>query len=273
MELTMAAQEDATPWDLPPGLTTEEDSQDTNHDASNHTLPGRSYFSNLGIVRRKPSRPDAPPTLSKSCSDKISLNQCTSLLSSVTSLLIVPSSAYLSSIVLPESQYSEPACDRAFRSEGRMCKLRGRAWEGGYAFRPFKIKTTNREFKYSRRQHIVTGEKIVPSNVSSSYIYNPSQSSGKLEILIGGILQGRKQNDIRGASRVCKRSTWKLALDTAGLVDMPNLSVLLNARTYGEVKDGELMGIRRKVKEEVREVALRGWIQNVGDDTFKCAGV
>ena len=79
MELTMAAQDDATPWDLPPLAITPGDSTP----AEPEILHGRGYFSVLGSVRRKPSRPDAPPSLSKSCSDKIALKQSISLLNSV----------------------------------------------------------------------------------------------------------------------------------------------------------------------------------------------
>ena len=75
MELTMALQEDATPWvSAPPTLSSTAD-----HEPS--ALRGRSNFSLLGIVRAKPSRPDAPPTLSKSCTDKLVVKQATSLLS------------------------------------------------------------------------------------------------------------------------------------------------------------------------------------------------
>ena len=47
MELTMNAQDDATPWPIP--------SEDASGiDESTETLKGRGYFSQLGIVRRKP---------------------------------------------------------------------------------------------------------------------------------------------------------------------------------------------------------------------------
>jgi tRNA-specific adenosine deaminase 1 len=120
MELIMAAQDDDSPWEAPAtmlgtaGLAA----------SSNTTLPGRAYFSQLGIVRRKPARSDAPLTLSKSCSDKLSLKQCTSLLNAVTCLLINPKNAYLSVFVLPRSQVNEEATRRAFSEHGRMKLLR-----------------------------------------------------------------------------------------------------------------------------------------------------
>ena len=177
MELTMAAQEDSTPWAIPSTLNSSNDevssvSTSPSPSASMCITPrptisgtildvsilyGRSFFSELGAVRRKPSRPDAPPTLSKSCSDKLALKQCTSLLSSTTSLLISPSNLYLSSLVLPASQYSETACTRAFSSNGRMKEMKNRKWDGGYRFHEFDIKTTSKEFRYNRRQALLAG--------------------------------------------------------------------------------------------------------------------
>lgn len=131
MELIMAAQEDDSPWQLP--CSTSADKQPNPLEAET-ALPGRAYFSQLGIVRRKPARGDAPPTLSKSCSDKIALKQCTSLLSSLASLLVHPANAYIDTLVLPESQYSAVACERAFSGTGRMKSLVGKQWNEGYAF-------------------------------------------------------------------------------------------------------------------------------------------
>ncbi|KAI1275423.1 adenosine deaminase/editase [Xylaria sp. FL0933] len=187
MELTMASQADATPWAIP-AISPEESillpSSVTPNLASLGTdthLPGRAYFSQLGIVRRKPSRGDAPPTLSKSCSDKLSLHQCTSLLSSPTSLLMSPEHAYISTLILPKSQYSASGCRRAFsdgqsqdehekensQQQARMACLatqnNDRAQAGGYSFRPFAVKTTDLEFSFSRRSVVI----IPPTPLSS----------------------------------------------------------------------------------------------------------
>ncbi len=133
MELTMAAQADASPWDIPsppsppppsrprPSLSSPSQpgvpSPPSPPPAATLLLPGRAYFSLLGAVRRKPSRADAPPTLSKSCSDKLALRQCTSLLLSPTALLVGPRDAYARTLVLPRSRYSAAGCRRAFSGE------------------------------------------------------------------------------------------------------------------------------------------------------------
>lgn len=186
MELTMASQADATPWTVatipqketspapvPVAITPE---------PATH-LRGRAYFSQLGIVRRKPSRGDAPPTLSKSCSDKLSLRQCISLLSSPSSLVVSPDHAYISTLILPKSQYSASACWRAFSDgqgqdeygkeagsqQARMAPLQdsSRGWGGGYKFQPFSVETTDFEFAFSRQSTTISpSSSLLPSRCS-----------------------------------------------------------------------------------------------------------
>ncbi|KAH8811444.1 adenosine deaminase/editase [Xylogone sp. PMI_703] len=271
MELTMAAQEDATPWAIPPSMSASTDTTSAPpyldtipSQTPTPSLPGRSYFSALGIVRRKPSRPDAPPTLSKSCSDKLSLVQCTSLLNSLTSTLVSPANVYIHKLVLHESQYCKIACDRAFgcSEAGRMGKLTGMTWRGGYMFTPFEVCTTKLEFKYSRRcKEADHGVKLVAGNAAASWTAN-----GKEETLVGGVLQGRKQFDIKGASRMSKRQIWRLALETAGLVRLSTIESMLSEKYYKDIKDGALLRDRRRVKEDARQLGLKGWVRNRGDE-------
>ncbi|KAI1176491.1 adenosine deaminase/editase [Nemania sp. FL0916] len=321
MELTIASQEDATPWAIPspPGTPSVVPTTAPPSDLDT-TLPGRGYFSQLGIVRRKPSRGDAPPTLSKSCSDKLSLHQCTSLLSSLTSLLVDPSHAYLTTLILPTSQYSASGCRRAF-SDGQDTAKEGNeaisqparmaplatlkenpGQEGGYAFRPFSIQTTNLEFAFSRRSAAATTTtpssptpstvkiKITPSNLSVALT-----ASGREETTLNGVLQGRKaaDADIRGASFASRRRLWGLAVRVAGLLSVdddytpPHIrdiqqalggamassdelqgEVEIERRSYAAVKASPLLEPRRRAKEVAREFALKGWVRNTGDEDF-----
>ncbi|CAG8926003.1 unnamed protein product [Penicillium salamii] len=147
MELCMAAQEDATPWEIPQQSSST--SQESDEIPTEETfLDGRAHFSLLGIVRRKPSRTDAESTRSKSCSDKLALRQVSSLLSCETSRLVAPTkNAYIAGLVLPEEEISQVACERSFSENGRMKALAGRSWpstindetEPSYRFRPFQI--------------------------------------------------------------------------------------------------------------------------------------
>ena len=167
MELVMAAQEDATPWVVPtpaptalpptalyssmprsPGKNNNSSNNKNGPSSPSHCssplkqsqqlppqpndLLGRSNFSLLSIVRRKPSRRDAPPTMSKSCSDKLSQKQCVSILSCLTSLFVRPEGMYLASLVMPAEQHAVCAssgCERAF--DARMTVMRGMVWRGG----------------------------------------------------------------------------------------------------------------------------------------------
>ncbi|RYP71600.1 hypothetical protein DL771_004726 [Monosporascus sp. 5C6A] len=394
MELTMAAQADASPWDVPslpsspfpPPPSPSPSNSTTPAEAEPTTLPGRAYFSLLGAVRRKPARGDAPPTLSKSCSDKLALRQCASLLSGLAALLVSPENAYVRCLVLPEAAYSAGGCRRAFSAttldeekgngegeggngvevrearakaeEGRMRPLYGRRWGGGYAFRPFEVRTTGLEFAFSRRE-VSRSEKTAASNLAVAWTaaptslpipsspplapttstptpsiplaaspspppdstshphpepelrpnstLNPASTKspdatdaptnairapkGLEEATLGGTLQGRKQFDARGASFASRRRMWGLAAEVADLLAEANTGAgggcvagmgegteeagvaeirraLASARTYGELKASRVLAARRKMKEDVRAEALKGWARNLGDDGF-----
>ncbi|KAK6086095.1 tRNA-specific adenosine deaminase [Seiridium cupressi] len=278
MELIMAAQDDASPWEIPPSLnpitsssssdpTTTPDPSFTEHSP----LPGRAYFSQLGAVRLKPSRADAPPTMSKSCSDKMALAQCTSLLSSLTSLFVCPTNVYLHSVILPASQYSSIGCTRAFSSVGRMSGAAevGQKWEGGYRFSQFQVNKTDLEFQWSKRsiEARVGGErgKAVASNLAVAWT-----GHGLEETTLGGTLQGRKPFDPRGASFTARRKMWTLGLEVAGMlgVVMIQAQKALASPSYGEIKESSLLEARRQVKRDVKAHALKGWAKNKGDDDF-----
>jgi len=259
MELIMAAQADASPWDIP------SPSDNTTPGNKEPSLPGRGYFSQLGVVRRKPGRGDAPPSLSKSCSDKISLKQCTSLLSSLTSLLVSPRGVYLSSLVLPEGRYSEAACQRCFSCEegGRMSPLKGKVWASGYGFVPFRVDTTGEEFEFSQGVVAARAGKTSASNLAVVWT-----RGGIEEGLVGGVLQGRKQFDVKGASAVSRGGMWKLVVDLTRSLKPENLPKGLETATYDEFKEGAGLEARRAVKQDTREGVLRGWVRNEGGGSF-----
>jgi tRNA-specific adenosine deaminase 1 len=262
MELTISAQQDASPWEapLPPHLMPDKASAS----APGLALLGRACFGQLGVVRRKPARPDAPPSLSKSCSDKLALKQCTSLLSSLVALLVSPAGIYLSSLVLPENQYSATACERCFSARGRFAPLVAvePQWGDGYAFRPFAVGTTGLEFEYSRRGSSHSeGVRYVASNLATAWSCN-----GLEENMIGGVLQGRKQSDARAGSAVSRGKMWILAQEIARQVKPSR--IVATPGTYEALKNSTGLTTRHKVKEYVREAALRGWVRNTGDDDF-----
>ena len=253
MELVMEAQEDATPWPVA--------------DSSDKIAPvllGRESFSQLGVVRRKPctlllsiklgkilnefveARRDAPPTLSKSCSDKLALKQCTSILSSTTSLLISPENAYLDTLILPKSQYRPEACERSFGPQGRLQPVADRTWGDGHAFHPFRVRTTDLDFSYSRRNAIANSNgESKGCNISVVW------TLGLQETLINGVLQGRKQTDPKGASALSKAKIWDLFLELHELVVSDDSTLIDMGPSL----------IRGYVKKVVKEEALQGWDQ------------
>ncbi|KAL8754973.1 MAG: hypothetical protein Q9184_004941 [Pyrenodesmia sp. 2 TL-2023] len=251
MELLMEAQVDATPWPV-----------ERLHPATKKlggVLLGRESFAQLGIVRRKPGRDLA--TLSKSCSDKLALKQCTSILSSCTSLLVNPANAYLESLTLPKSQYVAHACERCFGPAGRMKSVAGRTWPGGYAFRPFKVGTTEHEFVYSRRSKPTSSRELRTSNIAA--VHNAHLQ----EALIVGRLQGRKKPDLKGASAICSKRMWRTTLQVLAALGTPRLlQQVTDSSQVQRWKDLVLFAHRQQVKADVRADALAGWFRNDGDD-------
>ncbi|KAL2150311.1 hypothetical protein VTH82DRAFT_7987 [Thermothelomyces myriococcoides] len=283
----MSSQDDATPWEEPPPLCPSPSSPPPSSSSeptttTTTTLLGRSFFSRLGIVRRKPSRADAPPSLSKSCSDKLALHQCTSLLCSLASLFVCPRGVYLASLVLPASQHSPAACRRCFSADppdGRMASLDAErpAWrDAGYGFHPFWVQVTEKEFEFSRRGIRAKGTagaagggrgeeiKVVASNLAVAWTAGGEVEEG----LIGGVLQGRKGFDPKGASLTSRRKMWAAAVEVASTLGDKTILGGLAMGSYDEVKGGHLLEGRRRVKDQVRGEVLKGWLRNTGDEDF-----
>ncbi|KAJ5818144.1 hypothetical protein N7474_003735 [Penicillium riverlandense] len=243
MELCMAAQEDATPWEV----------RRPDPEIGDGLLDGRAHFSLLGVVRRKPSRMDAESTRSKSCSDKLALRQVSSLLSWETSMLVAPTeNAYLAGLILPEDEISRVACDRSFGETGRMQALVGRTWPetpgsatSMYQFRPFEVLSVPEEeinalWRFAKpksgmtdAENIAIDKKCKPSNTCAIWTSAPSFShpcatnpgtgiktlptlcrskTGLYETIINGVKQGNRATTPlpRGASYLSRAELWAL---------------------------------------------------------------
>jgi tRNA-specific adenosine deaminase 1 len=131
-------------------------------------------------------------------------------------------------------------------------------WKSGYKFQTFEVRTTAREFAFSRR----SAKSVVSSNISA--VWTP----GFQETLIGGVLQGRKQFDARGASAICRRGMWKACVQVAAVVGVQGVVDVLGKRTYGEIKSDGVFGARKRVKGDVKAKGLQGWVRNAGDEGF-----
>lgn len=262
MELTMSDQADAVPWDLPVAPTNIDQVSDTT--SAKAALPGRAYFSQLGVVRRKPARGDAQPTLSKSCSDKLALKQCTSLLGSLASLYVHVSGAYIDTFIIPRSRFSAIGCTRAFFPKGRMAPVRGALWDEGYAFKPFGMETTDSEFHFSKKRVSERADRMAASNLGTFWTL-----SGIQETTIGGVIRGRRPFDIRGASSVSRLQMWTVAQSLARHLagDLVHVEAP-EAATYKDIKAGPSLDTRRTVKAEARARALAGWVVDDQDSDF-----
>ena len=269
MELIIAEQDDASPWRVPTSPPSSAE-PDASSEPGQSSLPGRAFFSQLGVVRRKPARRDAEPTLSKSCSDKLALKQCTSLLSALVSLHVDVAGAFIDTLVVPQSRLSSTGCDRAFTAEGRMAPVATARWGGGYAFRPFSVEGTDVKFDFSREVASERSSRISTSNLAAVWT-----RSGLEETVLGGVIQGRRPFDINGASGVCRLKMWAEAKTLsdllAGSEDETRLGECYKKASYKDVKNGIALAVRRRVKTEVRDKALVGWVVDDRDSDFALA--
>ncbi|KAI5306732.1 hypothetical protein KEM56_007391 [Ascosphaera pollenicola] len=281
MELTMAAQEDATPWSR-----TEHQSESS--DRATSLLDGRGYFSHLGVVRRKPSRADAEPTLSKSCSDKLAVKQVTSVLSTLSSALVAPTeNAFIKGLILPEDEVSDVACARAFGDgeTGRMRLLKDSSWSSGstqYAFRPFDIIRLPSEqaeslWRFGKPKDRSSKARI--GNVSVSWICSSSADHGQKhtkEVIINGVKQGShiSSPSPKKGSVICRAKMWDLLRNVSYALHAHSKigSVMLGSKgSYSELKN-EIYSIpscaaRREALTAGRST-LGNWVTNDGDGSW-----
>ena len=61
---------------------------------------------------------------------------------------------------------------------------------------------------------------------------------------------------------------WKCTLGIAATLGLPGLAYLTTKCTYGEVKASGALEPREKVKADARRLALKGWLQNEGDEEW-----
>jgi tRNA-specific adenosine deaminase 1 len=210
------------------------------------------------------ARSDAPLSLSKSCSDKLTIYQCISLLRGVTTLLISPQNAYLTMLVLPKLQHVSEATTRAFRPEGRLSTLKKETidgWSGGFQYKPFQIRTTTAEFDFSRTKD---RRRMMFIPCSKSGVWYPYAQ----EVISSGVLQGRKVTDPRGASEISRRKMWQAVMHVLQILGHSDSKDDIHIHSdYRSLKADEQLLSRRIVKVDVT-AALQGWRPNDGDDLF-----
>ena len=136
------------------------------------------------------------------------------------------------------------------------------SWEGNFTYHPLRIQVTSREYPWSRRNR-GNVRKFVASNTSAVYTkYNQ-------EVLVNGVLQGRKQKDPRGAGLLCRRNLWRSIIEALISSGLSDAAVTLSQVSYEELKDDARLACRTKVKLDVQSNVLRGWINNYKEIDFK----
>lgn len=241
------APEDAVPWNC---------GSKTDH------IPGRGDFSLLGAVRRKPARADAEASLSKSCSDKLTLKQMTTLLSFPADMFFAPStSAFIRNLIVPWSQYDETSYTRAFGQNGRLKNIPAHATFFNMEVLPQNFAL----FEYANARGTSSAPKA--SNISTVWVKGPGQGSADtLEILLNGVKQGYKQfdADVRKQSCLCRRQMLLLAQSIACKLKTSTLATEL---TYQRAKSSPIRGSARERRQEAKG-CLGIWPVNMGDDEW-----
>jgi tRNA-specific adenosine deaminase 1 len=268
MEILMAEKEgDVEPWDR------EADGKEV--------LQGRGYFSALGEVRRKPSRRDAEATMSKSCTDKLTLKQVTSILCFPASLIIAPTeNAYLSGLIVPSTRYSEEGFRRAFGQSGRLASMSTWHLPPCFQFHPFVTETLPPHFEPFPFAKTITAQPSVKAgNVSAVFIKSLQEIDVDLnETILRGVRQGHRPfaDDPKKASVVCRLRLWEPVRSLVDLIQGEESipahirKGLLHTRasaSYEELKASHLNAHRRAAKETVTR-SLGKWPKNSGDDAW-----
>ena len=251
-------------------------------------LQGRGHFSMLGYVRRKPARADAEPSISKSCTDKLSVKQFTSILSFPTDLLVQRSvNAHIESVVVYADKFNSTGYERAFGTSGRLCSLAG----SGQFFESQQLPTALPRFAFERPSlysHTEGRPKAKASNISALWIKGTADVDDIVEVLTNGVKQGFKQWDIRTAkaSVVSRQKLWQHAcaivtsMSSQGIANgrgvqrhmldedwMAGVRQSLSAPSYAEAKSISLREDRQAIKVYITD-AMGNWTKNDGDGAW-----
>lgn len=221
----------------------------------NGPLRGRDHFLHVGYVRTKPGRADAPLSLSKSCSDKLTLKQFTSLLNGSTSQLIQdrlhtasPSSPspgpgfYLNTLIVPKGELHDEDFQRCFRDRVSSVEDSHKHF--------FSYTSTSVDFAHSRRTAKgADGKKPKPCPYAIVHVEGVAS-----EGTIMGVRQGFRPFTGRGASCV---SRYEMAIRVRQLLGLEGTNRYLEFKQLNEQ--------RRKTKDRVYKV-LKNWGATKPDD-------
>lgn len=221
------------------------------------------FIYNFGV-----GRADSPRTFSKSCSDKLALRSCTSLLNAFLSNIIDPSSCYLDALIVLQHAYHEAGFHRAFSE--RLKSVQTTDWPPEYRVRPPTILTTSQILPPTVTPPKPSGLQISTTAPASIVYVNGRQS----EVLLNGVKMGSAfPPNMRGTSYLCRvRMAQDISeLISHGKLEFPDRDQLAKCTTYALLK--RQLGRRSEhVKHSARE-ALGHWTTNETDGDFTLAAV
>ena len=264
MELLIQSKspEEARPWtDVP----------HTSDKNAPRPLLGRGYFSQLGAVRRKPSRGDAEATMSKSCTDKLAMKQFTSLLSFPADTFIAQTAnCFVSWFVVYEDRYIHAAHERSFGKKGRLQTMENEARRFNVCILPSSCP----RFEFEKESTEIPSK---ASNVSALWIRGSGHASDDtIEVLLNGVKQGFKQFENREGkqSAICRKQMWSSGVRVAALLASTHQRLSTGpgpgqepVHSYRDAKGDVTRLAKRHLKARVAQI-LTGWARNTGDEEW-----
>jgi tRNA-specific adenosine deaminase 1 len=225
-----------------------------------------NLVTHLMSKRTYKGRRDSPQTLSKSCSDKLVLMSCKSLLNSLLSSVIDPGTCYLDYIIVPQAAFHEAAYYRAFSQ--RISAVSEIKLPRCFRVQPIRTLITNCRIPPSltpAKANLQTS-----ATAMTSIIHVPGRPA---EVILGGIKMGHKfPADVRGASCLSRARIAKEFFEfiCGGGGRWARFWDLSSECTYSELKRkvGQPMV---SVKDSVKNV-LGGWTANASEVDFTLLG-
>ncbi|KAH6600699.1 hypothetical protein BASA50_002083 [Batrachochytrium salamandrivorans] len=150
-------------------------------------LRGRTDFSSFGRLRTKPGRPDAPPTLCMSCSDKIAKWNAIGLSGALVSLLIPP--IHISSLVVGDL-FDKAALQSSLVDRVKCSRL-------------IRFKQTTEQFEWAQSSGSISADAALSwcaGEPPEAIVQGRKQGAGKK----GGVWLPNSY------ARICKAETGKL---------------------------------------------------------------
>lgn len=208
-------------------------------------LRGRSNFGKKGFVRSKPGRSDSKITFSKSCSDKLCIRQCTSILNALTfSLLEAP--IYLEYLVVPnltthEINYARDSLnERIFDKEHTL-----------------SIISCNFEFP----DNLTFGRE--PSPMSSVKLYYRPHDTHEEHIL-----NGLKNGYYTKSSKPIRKNAESIVSRYSQWTQFIKLNPQFKNMPYMTYKQTQLKDRKYKINEIRKTLSPEGWVHTHDDFTI-----